>query len=82
MCRALRVSPSLLVHPTDVLGAAEAPGMEFFPGMGVPGAQKVALMDGVLTALCRAFDVVGTGAHAERVAASVSRTRAVGGLRR
>jgi hypothetical protein len=82
LCRLRGVQPSLLLHPTDVLDLAEAPGMEFFPGMGVPGAQKVALMDGVLTALCRAFDVVGTGAHAERVAGSVSRTRAVGRLRR
>jgi hypothetical protein len=67
MCRALGVSPSLLVHPTDVLGAVEAPGMEFFPGMGVPAAQKVALLSWMLTAVRANFTVVGTGEHVTRV---------------
>jgi polysaccharide deacetylase len=82
LCRLRGVQPSLLLHPTDVLDLAEAPGMEFFPGMGVPGAQKVALMDWALGALTRRFDVVGTGVHAERVAAAVTRTRAVSRLKR
>jgi peptidoglycan/xylan/chitin deacetylase (PgdA/CDA1 family) len=63
LCRARGVSPSLLVHPTDVLGAAEAPGMEFFPGMGVPTARKVALLHWMLTAVRARFTVVGTGEH-------------------
>lgn len=66
LCRALGVSPSLLLHPTDVLGAAEAPGMEFFPGMAVPGARKVELLRWVLAALRRHFEVVGTGEHVAR----------------
>jgi peptidoglycan/xylan/chitin deacetylase (PgdA/CDA1 family) len=67
MCVALGVSPSLLVHPTDVLGAAEAPGMEFFPGMGVPAARKVALLSWMLTAVRARFTVVGTGEHVTRM---------------
>jgi len=67
LCRARGVSPSLLLHPTDVLGAAEAPGMEFFPGMGVPAARKVELLGWVLAALRRHFDVVGTGEHVARL---------------
>ncbi|HEX2132223.1 MAG TPA: polysaccharide deacetylase family protein [Actinophytocola sp.] len=63
LCRALGVGPSLLVHPTDVLGPAEAPGMEFFPGMDVPAAEKVALLGWTLAAARARFDVVGTGAH-------------------
>ena len=66
LCRALGVSPSLLVHPTDVLGAAEAPGMAFFPGMGVPTAQKVALLGWMLTKVRAGFTVVGTGEHVTR----------------
>ncbi|KOV85504.1 polysaccharide deacetylase [Nocardia sp. NRRL S-836] len=75
LCRARNVSPSLLLHPTDVLTAAEAPGMEFFPGMAVPGSEKVALLEWVLSLLRRHFDVVGTGAHVDRVAGSVLRER-------
>jgi hypothetical protein len=69
LCRSLGVGPSLLIHPTDVLGGAEAPGMEFFPGMAVPTARKVALLDWMLATLCHHFDVVGTGQHVERTGA-------------
>jgi hypothetical protein len=66
LCGSLGVGPSLLVHPTDVLSGTEAPGMEFFPGMSVPAARKVALLDWMLATLCRNFDVVGTGEHVAR----------------
>jgi hypothetical protein len=75
LCLARKVSPSLLLHPTDVLSGAEAPGMEFFPGMAVPGARKVELLGWVLSSLREHFDVVGTGAHVERVAGSRLRER-------
>ncbi|MGH3863636.1 polysaccharide deacetylase family protein [Actinokineospora sp.] len=81
LCRVRGVSPSLLLHPTDVLGAAEAPGMEFFPGMSVPSGQKVALLGWVLAELRRHFDVVGTGDHAARVGARL-RDRDVSRVRR
>lgn len=70
LCRTRGVSPSLLLHPTDVLGGTEAPGMEFFPGMAVPGSTKVALLGWVLDALRRHFDVVGTGEHVARLRAA------------
>jgi hypothetical protein len=76
LCRLLGVGPSLLVHPTDVLGGAEAPGLEFFPGMAVPTEQKVSLLDWMLATLCRHFDVVGTGEHVARTTGSL-RTRPV-----
>jgi peptidoglycan/xylan/chitin deacetylase (PgdA/CDA1 family) len=66
LCRTLGVGPSLLVHPTDVLGSADAPGLEFFPGMDVPAADKVALLGWTLAAARARFDVVGTGAHVAR----------------
>ena len=75
LCRARNVSPSLLLHPTDVLSGAEAPGMEFFPGMAVPGREKVALLGWVLSLLRKDFEVVGTGGHVERVAAAGLRER-------
>ncbi len=80
LCRWRGVSPSLLLHPTDVLGAAEAPGMEFFPGMAVSAADKVALLGWVLDALRRHFEVVGTGEHVARL--GDLRVRASGRLER
>jgi len=68
LCLLTGTSPSLLLHPTDVLSGAEAPGMEFFPGMAVPGAEKAALLGWVLSALRRHFEVVGTGEHVDRLA--------------
>ncbi|KZB81054.1 polysaccharide deacetylase family protein [Amycolatopsis regifaucium] len=66
LCRVRGVSPSLLLHPTDVLGGTEAPGMEFFPGMAAPGTRKVAWLGWVLAALRAHFDVVGTGEYVRR----------------
>jgi hypothetical protein len=80
LCRALGVAPSLLVHPTDVLGAAEAPGMAFFPGMAVPTADKVALLGWMLATVRARFTVVGTGEHVR--ASRPHRERDVRGLER
>jgi hypothetical protein len=66
LCRLRGVGPSLLLHPTDVLDATEAPGMEFFPGMAVPSARKTDLLGWVLGELRRHFDLVGTGEHVAR----------------
>ncbi|MEC3977317.1 polysaccharide deacetylase family protein [Amycolatopsis sp. H20-H5] len=70
LCRARGVAPSLLLHPTDVLGGAEAPGMAFFPGMAMPGAAKTAWLGWVLDALRKHFDIVGTGEHVARARAA------------
>ena len=69
LCRSRGVTPSLLLHPTDVLDRREAPGMDFFPGMAVPGPQKAALLGWVLSSLRRHFEVVGTGEHVARLRA-------------
>jgi hypothetical protein len=66
LCLLRGVGPSLLLHPTDVLDATEAPGMEFFPGMAVPSARKTDLLGWVLGELRRHFDLVGTGEHVAR----------------
>ncbi|WP_158883508.1 polysaccharide deacetylase family protein [Amycolatopsis anabasis] len=61
LCRIRGVTPSLLLHPTDVLTGAEMPGMEFFPGAGVPRARKAELLGWVLSAMRRHFEVVSIG---------------------
>lgn len=69
LCRARGIGPTLLLHPTDVLDRHEAPGMDFFPGMAVSGAEKAELLAWVLSALRACFDVVGTAEHVARLAA-------------
>ncbi|MFS8101994.1 polysaccharide deacetylase family protein [Lentzea alba] len=75
LCLLTGTAPSLLLHPTDVLSGAEAPGMEFFPGMSVPGAEKAALLGWVLSVLRQHFDVVGTGAHVARLSELIPQRR-------
>lgn len=68
LCRRAGVGPSILLHPLDILDAKDAPGLEFFPGMALPAAEKAGVLDHVLGTLTREFDVVGTAEHARRVA--------------
>ncbi len=83
LCRLRGVQPSLLLHPTDVLDRTEAPGMDFFPGMAVPGAAKADLLAHTLDALRTSFDVVGTGEHVARLrGAGVRRGREVAAVAR
>ncbi|WP_158892222.1 polysaccharide deacetylase family protein [Amycolatopsis anabasis] len=77
LCRWRRISPSLLLHPTDILDRREAPGLEFFPGMNVPGKDKAALLAWVLAALRAHHEVVGTGEHVARLRADALRHRDV-----
>jgi hypothetical protein len=67
LCAATKTMPSLLLHPLDFLGAGEAPGLEFFPGMSLEGKYKRALVDDVLAAYARRFDVVAMDDAADDV---------------
>ncbi len=73
-CEWTKTMPSLLLHPLDFLGAGDAPGLEFFPGMAMPGEKKRAFVDAVLREYARRFDVVAmddAAAHVERELAHV-----------
>lgn len=74
-CRLTGRGPSVLLHPLDLLDAREAPGLAFFPGMGLPAAEKHVVVDHLLRRLTRDFDVVPTGEHARRLAAAPLRQR-------
>lgn len=77
-CRLRGIGPSLLLHPHDLLDGRDAPRLQFFPGMGLPAAQKVAVVSRALAALRRDFDLVGTGEHAARLlSGGVDRSRPV-----
>lgn len=66
-CRARGVGPSVLLHPLDLLGGDDLPdsGLDFFPGMSMPGARKRALVRDCLRLLTERFDVGAVAAHAE-----------------
>jgi hypothetical protein len=64
LCRQLRVTPSFLLHPLDVLGREQVPELMFFPGMDVSGTQKRALVRQVLGTLARHFTLVPMSVHA------------------
>jgi peptidoglycan/xylan/chitin deacetylase (PgdA/CDA1 family) len=64
LCRRLGVTPSILVHPLDLLGGDDVASLAFFPAMSLPGAKKRDLVAGWLADLCGRFDVVTLGEHA------------------
>lgn len=74
-CLVSRVSPSILLHPLDLLDASDASGIGFFPGMGLPAARKLEVVRWCLAELSKHFEVVGTGKHAEALAESSLRPR-------
>lgn len=69
LCRFAGVSPSLLLHPLDFLGQDDRVGLEFFPAMQLPRAQKLSLVDSALKLYCDQFEVRCLKEHARRVAA-------------
>lgn len=70
MCQATGVQPSFLLHPLDLLGADQAPGLSFFPGMGLPGTVKRDLVARVLDILAASFRLVPMGQHARTILAA------------
>lgn len=74
LCRRTGLGPSVLLHPLDLLGPDDAPGLAFFPGMALPAAQKLAVVHRALALLAERFDLVPVGEHARRLSAA-------GGLR-
>lgn len=66
-CRVTGTEPSFLLHPLDVIGGDQVPELKFFPGMEVSSARKTQLLEKVLRALQKHFDLVPMGVHADRI---------------
>lgn len=64
LCRARGVAPSLLLHPTDFLDVTDAPQMSFFPGMKLPAAKKIALVEHTIQTLQRHWQAGTMADHA------------------
>jgi len=69
-CRAMGVQPSFLLHPLDLLGADQAPGLSFFPAMDLPGTRKRVLVSRVLEILREAFRLIPMAQHAREILAA------------
>jgi peptidoglycan-N-acetylglucosamine deacetylase len=69
LCRLRGVEPSILLHPLDFLGADDVDSLGFFPGMGMSGAAKRAVVAGCLDELQAQFDVVPMEMHAQAISA-------------
>lgn len=74
--RAGRVEPSFLLHPLDFISGDVVPALQFFPGMNLPTARKLAWFDVVVDALEAHFEMVNVETHASRILA-----RGAGSLR-
>jgi peptidoglycan-N-acetylglucosamine deacetylase len=64
LCRACGVSPSLLLHPLDLLDTQDAAELAFFPAMRMPAAKKRSLVTEVLRLLSAGHRVVPMREHA------------------
>ncbi|MCA9257631.1 MAG: polysaccharide deacetylase family protein [Planctomycetales bacterium] len=64
MCRLRGVEPSILLHPLDFLGKDDDQGLDFFPAMQSPRADKLGIMEWVLDALASRFEVLTMEEHA------------------
>jgi hypothetical protein len=70
MCLAVGVQPNFLLHPLDLLGPEQAPGLSFFPGMTMPGTTKRDLVVRVLKLLRDTFQLVPMAQHAGAILAA------------
>jgi len=68
LCRVAGVEPSILLHPLDFLGADDVDALGFFPGMGMTGERKRAVVASCLSELNRQFRVVPLRDHAAAIA--------------
>lgn len=67
LCRLRGVEPSILLHPLDFLGADDLDALSFFPGMGMPGVDKRAIVAACVDELRRQFQVVPMVDHAAAI---------------
>lgn len=67
LCRAAGIEPSFLLHPLDLLGGDQVRELSFFPGMDLPGREKMRIFHRVLRVLGERFQLVPMGRHAEAI---------------
>jgi hypothetical protein len=63
LCNLFRVSPSMLLHPTDFLSHHEEPSLAFFPGMKMRLPEKLRQLQWFLDYVSARFEVVSMNTH-------------------
>lgn len=71
LCKALKVEPSILLHPLDFLGKEDVPELAFFPGMDLSREHKLEVADQMMESLKREFQVVPMSRHASEILAKM-----------
>lgn len=66
-CRLFGVQPSVLLHPLDFLGCDDLHILSRFPGMRLPSARKLAIIDMVLSDLAKGHRVMTMREHAHEL---------------
>lgn len=66
-CRLTGTEPSFLLHPLDLLGADQAPALQFFPGMDLTTARKARIFGRVLRILGEHYQLVAMSTHARAI---------------
>jgi hypothetical protein len=65
LCKVTKTEPSFLLHPLDLISGDLIPEMAFFPGMDVPGSQKMELFYKVIGKLSKNFNCVTLNNYAK-----------------
>lgn len=68
-CKTANIEPSLLLHPLDFLGNDDVQGLDFFPGMALPGSLKRERVSHYLALMGEVFEISSMGQHAQAVRA-------------
>lgn len=66
-CRIRKVQPSLLLHPLDFMGSDDTELLSFFPAMGIPARQKIALVSETIELFGSQFEITTMQNHAQLV---------------
>jgi hypothetical protein len=58
MCKITKTSPSVLLHPLDLISGDKVPQLNFFPGMDIPTEKKVLVFNYALKRLQKDFEIL------------------------
>jgi peptidoglycan-N-acetylglucosamine deacetylase len=58
MCKLTKTSPSILLHPLDLISGDKVPQLAFFPGMNIPTEQKVKVFKYALKRIQKDFNIL------------------------
>lgn len=67
LCRLTGTQPSLVLHPTDLLGCDDSQALPFIPGMNLPSERKMEFVEEILGRFSLKFTVLTLRQHALEV---------------